>query len=102
MEDLSQTTTLRRAYVRASIAQLVHNPFGSRGNRTRVLIAVAALGTAGLVAAWAWFGTAAVLPLLYVLPCAAMTLLCMRGHGGSGATSASPGDGAGSDPSANR
>jgi hypothetical protein len=99
---LSRTDTLGRAHVRAAVAQLVRNPLGSLRGRTGTLILAAALGMAGLFAAWAWFGTAAVLPLLYVLPCAAMMLLCMRGHGGSGEAPASPGDSTGSDPSAER
>ncbi|HLZ66540.1 MAG TPA: DUF2933 domain-containing protein [Aliidongia sp.] len=104
MDDLtpSQTGTLSRAQARDSVAQLVLRLLGFRGNRTVVLIVAATLGMAGFFAAWAWFGAAAVLPLLYVLPCAAMMLFCMRGHGGSGAAPARPSDGGGSDPSANR
>ena len=41
-----------------------------------IVLAVTALATA-----WWWFGTAAVLPFLFVLPCAAMMVMCMRGHG---------------------
>ncbi|MHB1799504.1 MAG: hypothetical protein ACYCUI_14580 [Vulcanimicrobiaceae bacterium] len=41
----------------------------------------------GLLAGWTWFGTAAVLPLLYILPCAAMMAMCMKGHGGAGSSS---------------
>ena len=53
-----------------------------RGRNGKLLLA-AALGIIGLLAGWTWFGTAAVRPLLYVLPCAAMMAICMRGHGGS-------------------
>ena len=104
MDDstLSQTGALGRAQARASDAQLVRNPLGSLRGRTGILILATGLGATGLLVAWAWFGTAAVLPLLYILPCAAMMLFCMRGHGGSGEAPASPGDSTGSDPSANR
>lgn len=42
------------------------------------------LVTAGLAFGSAWWGFAAILPLLYVLPCAAMMAMCMNGHGGPG------------------
>jgi hypothetical protein len=35
----------------------------------------------GIFAGWMWLGAAAVLPLLYSMPCAAMMLMCMKGHG---------------------
>ena len=53
---------------------------GRRGLYALALIAAAA----GLVLGGAWWGFAAILPLLYVLPCAAMMAMCMKGHGGSG------------------
>jgi hypothetical protein len=62
------------------------------------LLLAAALGVIGLFIAWQWFGAAAVFPLLYVLPCAAMMLMCMRGHGGSGNTSTNPNGGTASAP----
>jgi hypothetical protein len=49
-----------------------------RAGRPRLVLALALAAT---FAAWAWFGTAAILPLLYVLPCAAMMAMCMAGHG---------------------
>ena len=52
-------------------------------SRTRLLIALTVSAIA-LAAAWLWFGTEAVRPLLYVLPCAAMMAVCMKGHGSSG------------------
>src|ERR1019366_855101 len=51
--------------------------------RIGLLLAVAALGAIGLFAGWQWFGPPAILPLLYILPCAAMMMMCMRGHGGT-------------------
>jgi hypothetical protein len=36
------------------------------------------LGMAAFGLGWAWLGLAAVLPLFYVLPCAAMLAFCMR------------------------
>jgi hypothetical protein len=53
-------------------------------SRTR-LLAVLALSAIALAAAWLWLGAEAVRPLLYVLPCAAMMAVCMKGHGNSGA-----------------
>ena len=53
------------------------------GRRDRYALALT-LAAAGLFLGGAWWGFAAVLPLLYVLPCAAMMAMCMKGHGGSG------------------
>jgi hypothetical protein len=50
--------------------------------RGSLLIVAAVLGATGVFAGWQWFGAAAMLPLLYTLPCAAMMMMCMRGHGG--------------------
>ena len=61
-----------------------------------LLILAAGLGIIGLLA-WR-FGTAAVFPLLYTLPCAAMMAMCMRGHGGSDTGSAKPNSGTRSGP----
>lgn len=80
---LPQINVLARPQARNGVAQLIRRLLGSLRGRIGVLTVAIALGTAVLLTAWAWFGTAAVLPLLYTLPCAAMMLLCMRGHGGS-------------------
>ena len=66
--------------------------------RNGLLLIAASLGIVGLITAWTWFGTAAVLPVLYILPCAAMVAMCMRGHGGSGNAPAKPDSSAGSAP----
>ena len=56
---------------------------GRRGLYTLALT----LAATGLFLGGAWWGFAAILPLLYVLPCAAMMAMCIRGHGGSGQNS---------------
>src|SRR5260221_10633314 len=71
-----------------------------RGRRGLLLVA-AALGIVGILVGWTWFGTAAVLPLLYILPCAAM-MACMRGHGGSANLPTKSGSGTGSRPDLNQ
>lgn len=59
--------------------------------RSGLLMLAAGLAVIGLLAGWTWLGTAAVLPLLYALPCAAMMAMCMKGHRGSdGNASARP------------
>lgn len=56
------------------------------GNRTKWLFAIAALlGLAGLAVGSIWLGFAAMLPLLYTLPCLLMLVMCMRQ--GTGPTS---------------
>ena len=49
-----------------------------RGRRIAVLAAVA-LAVAAFAFGSAWFGFAAILPLLYLLPCAAMLYFCQKG-----------------------
>jgi hypothetical protein len=88
--------TVARAQTGDSITRLLQRLLGSMRSRAGVLIVAILLGTAGLVTAWTWFGTTAVLPLLYILPCAVMMLLCMRGHGGAGNTPTSSNDSSGS------
>jgi hypothetical protein len=69
--------------------------------RSGLLVLAAALVALGLLAGWMWLGTAAVLPVLYILPCAAMMAMCMKGHGGSGGNDpAKPGGAANSGTSA--
>jgi hypothetical protein len=63
-----------------------------------LLLVAAALGIIAFFAGWQWFGTAAMLPLLYVLPCAAMVAMCMNGHGGAGNTQGKLGASSGTEP----
>ena len=58
----------------------------------RALFVAVAVGSAALIFGWGWFGFAAILPLLYVLPCAAMMAMCMRGHHGAGGNVTAPSD----------
>src|SRR5258708_30353778 len=95
-EDLATTADLSRADgVRRRYGALAY----LRGRRGLLLVA-AALGIVGILAGWTWLGTAAVLPLLYTLPCAAMMAMCMRGHGGAAnsPTKSGSGKGSGADP----
>jgi hypothetical protein len=62
------------------------------------LLVTAALGMIALFTGWKWFGASAALPLLYILPCAVMMAMCMRGHGASGSSSTTPNNSAGSGP----
>ena len=43
------------------------------------LLAIAAVALGSIV-----LGFAAILPLLYILPCLVMMVMCMRGHGNGG------------------
>jgi hypothetical protein len=52
--------------------------------RAGMLPGAGAFSVLALFAGWQWFGSAAMVPLLYTLPCAAMMMMCMRGHGGTG------------------
>ncbi len=70
-----------------------------RGREARLLVAVA-LGLIAVFAGWRWFGTAAMLPLLTILPCAAMMAMCMRSHGGSANAPITPNNSIGSGPDA--
>ncbi len=46
----------------------------------RDLLLAALVASIGILAGWVWFGVA-ILPLLYLLPCAAMMAMCIKGHG---------------------
>jgi len=63
-----------------------------------LLILAAGLGITGLLTGWMWLGAAAVLPLLYTLPCVVMMAMCMRGHGRSDDAPAKSNGSAGSEP----
>ena len=52
------------------------------GRNKWFLIGAALLAAAGLVLGSSILGFAAILPLLYILPCLVMAAMCMRGHGG--------------------
>jgi hypothetical protein len=56
---------------------------GLRGHRILFLLGLAA--TIGVWAGWMWFGfgTTVLRPLLYLFPCAAMMVMCMKAHGTS-------------------
>lgn len=70
--------------------------------RKGLVVAAVAVGILALLAGWTWLGTAAVLPLLYTLPCAAMMAMCMKGHGGSANTPGKPDTGDQSDSGGSR
>ena len=73
---------------RSSFSSDVRSFLPSGRSRLALILILAA---AGLAAGGAWFGIAAILPLLYVLPCVAMMAMCMKGHGSSNASTAKPG-----------
>ena len=54
---------------------------GWLGSRQGLIVAGVVLAIPAIVLGWKWLGAAAMLQLLFVLPCAAMMLTCMRGMG---------------------
>ncbi|OYV40883.1 MAG: hypothetical protein B7Z80_03345 [Rhodospirillales bacterium 20-64-7] len=63
--------------------------------RHRLWLLALLIAGMGLAGGGAWFGIAALLPLLYVLPCAAMMAMCMRGQGAATAPTNTPDSSAG-------
>lgn len=61
---------------------------GSRkglGNRRKWLMVVSiGLALVGVALGSVWFGFAAILPLLYLVPCLLMVMMCMRGMNANG------------------
>ena len=64
---------------------------GCGGNRSLIagrnkwlLIAASVLAVAGLALGSSLLGFAAILPLLFILPCLVMAVMCMKGHGKAG------------------
>jgi len=45
------------------------------------ILATAVAGIVALASGWYWLGFAAIAPLLFLLPCAAMMAFCMKGTG---------------------
>jgi hypothetical protein len=100
MENLnvSRATALTGPYLGDRVSRhLLGIPAYLRG-RIALMTAVAALGAIGLFAGWQWFGAAAMLPLLYTVPCAAMMMMMMCMRGGTDNAPASPNNSA--DPGA--
>ncbi len=61
---------------------------GRTAKRKWLIIAGVVLAIAAAVTGSIWFGFAAVLPLLYLLPCLAMTAMCLKNMKGSSSTDA--------------
>ena len=91
---------------------LVHSPPSTRSTRTpdqstawltagaflrrhRLWVLALVVAGMGLAGGGAWFGAAALLPLLYTLPCAAMMAMCVRGQGATNAPTPTPDSSAG-------
>jgi hypothetical protein len=104
MENPSSSRALA-LFVRRSNDSTSQHRYGAlaylRGHKGSLLVG-AALGVIAFIAGWRWFGTGAVLPLLYILPCLAMTAMCMLGGGGSGNTPTAPDNSTGSGPDASQ
>lgn len=81
------TNSLASPYAAAGQAAPVAVARRYLGGRRGIWAFALALAVAGLVLGETWWGFAAILPLLYVLPCAAMMAMCMSRHGGSGQNS---------------
>ena len=93
--DTSSLMDARRATIASSAVRTTARAQLSAWLRSRTrLLAALSVSALALTAAWLWFGAEAVRPLLYLLPCAAMMTVCMKGHGTSDAapsnTSTSP------------
>ena len=63
----------------AGAASSAAKRFGWLRGRRAAVLAAGALAVAAFAFGSAWFGFAAVLPLLYLLPCAAMLYFCQKG-----------------------
>ena len=50
-------------------------------SRRGMLVIATVAGIAALASGWYWLGLAAIAPLLFLLPCAAMMAFCMKGMG---------------------
>jgi hypothetical protein len=86
----ARSLTSQTISVPSSAVRLTWSKFSPWLHRRARLVAMLSVAAIALTTAWLWFGAEAVRPLLYVLPCAAMMAVCMRGHGAS--SSAVPGD----------
>lgn len=56
------------------------------GRNTWLLIAAVVLAVGGLALGSSILGFAAILPLLFILPCLVMAVMCMKGHGKGGSS----------------
>jgi len=56
-------------------------PIWLRRGRGMLVLVTAVAGIVALASGWYWLGFAAIAPLLFLLPCAAMMAFCMKGTG---------------------
>lgn len=80
----SQSTDTRRAEARTPLTSPVAGSstpgrFGWLRSKRIAVVAAVAFAVAAIAFGSAWFGFAAILPLLYFLPCAAMVYFCSKG-----------------------
>ncbi len=75
---------VRDAHVVAARPQCADVSGGQRTRMKWAWIAAAILAVAGVALGSIWLGFAALVPLLYTLPCLVMIAICMKGRGGNG------------------
>ena len=85
----AQSTDTRRAEARTPLPSAVAGSsipgrFGWLRSKRIAVVAAAAFAVAAIAFGSAWFGFAAILPLLYFLPCAAMVYFCSKGMNNPG------------------
>lgn len=76
-QSLIPLTTRKSAVTHGSVQAL----WAWLGSRQGLIVTALVLAIPAIVLGWHWLGAAAMIQLLFILPCAGMMLMCMKGMG---------------------
>ncbi len=85
-----ETTNTQMPTAERAIAPQQGSQSWSGGRLGLIIVAVVAAATIAVALGQQWLSAAALVPLLFILPCAAMMFMCMKGDGHGQPTNPAP------------